>query len=144
MGATQILSRHRLPQPYRGVMVGLWLLPVAILYGALVVAHGAAAAMAHPGLLFPLALMALPALYLWHEGIDVTEHGLWVRMRGWCYYPYSHLDTYTIDTRRERHVLKIWDVHNRRVLSCHATHLTELPLLLRALKGRLRWRGWFI
>ncbi len=142
MQNTHILSRHRLPQPYRTLIVVLWVLPGLLLFGALLVGNGFTPRLLHPVLIVPLLAMKLPALYIWHEGIDVTERGLVVRIRGWRRLPYTQLDTYYLHDYRGGRVLKVWDVHNRRVLSVYAAHLTNLPVLLRTLKTHLRWRGW--
>ncbi len=137
-----VLSRHRLPQPYRTAIVVLWLVPIAILFTALAVGNGFKLALLHPVLLVALIGMGMPALYIWREGIDVTEHGLVVRIRGWRYLPYERLGAYYLHDYKGGRVLKLWDAHNRRVLSLYAAHLTALPVLLTALKCHLRWRGW--
>lgn len=140
----QVLSRHRLPQPYRTVVVVLWVLPSVLLFTALLVGNGFRLSLLHPLLLLSLVTMSAPALYIWQEGIDVTESGLFIRVRGWRYRRFDVLDTWYLHEYRGGRVLKIWDVHNRRVLSCYAAHLTDLPVLLRTLKSRLRWRGWHV
>ena len=137
-----IISRHRLPQPYRTAIVVLWLVPIVILFAALVVGNGFKLMLLHPLLLAALALMAMPALYIWHEGVDVTERGLVVRVRGWRWLPYEQLGTYYLHDYKGGRVLKLWDAHNRRVLSLYAAHLTDLPTLLHALRCHLHWRGW--
>ncbi|MEL6271312.1 MAG: hypothetical protein AAFR22_16000 [Chloroflexota bacterium] len=142
MHNTSILSRHRLPQPYRTAIVVLWVLPSVILFGALLVGNGFTLAVLHPMVLLALVAMAAPALDIWHEGIDVTETGLRIRIGGWRTVPFEHLDTYYLHDYRGGRLLKLWDRHNRRVLTVYAAHLTDLPVLLRTLKARLRWRGW--
>lgn len=139
---TKVLSRHRLPQPYRATIVVLWLLPALFLFIAVAVGNGLQWGLLHPVLWLALVAMASPALYMWREGIDVTEAGLVVCIRGYRKLPYAMLDTYYLHNYRGGRVLKLWDVNNQRVLSVYAAHLTGLPLLLRALKQQLRWRNW--
>jgi hypothetical protein len=144
MNHSSILSRHRLPQPYRTTIVVLWMLPSFILFGALLVGNGFTLALLHPVLLLPLVAMGAPALYVWHEGIDVMENGLQIRIRGWRRLPYDQLDTYYVHDYHGVRLLKLWDVKNQRVLTVYTAHLTEVPTLLNTLKQRLRWRGWHV
>lgn len=139
---TQILSRHRLPHPYRGALVALWVLPAGLLYLTLIAAHGLRAALVHPVLLLTLTGMALPALYVWQEGVDVTEQGLVIRSGGWRRRQYHELDSWYVDTRRNHRIFTVWDDNQQRVISCHTAHLTDFATLARALKARVRWRGW--
>lgn len=136
----RVISRHRLPRPYRQVMVGLWCAPALLLFVALLIAHGPR--LLHPGVLVPLLLMALPAWYVWQEGVDVTEAGLRIRVGGWRYRDFSQLSTWVLDQRRGRRVLVVWDHHQRRVLQCHTAHLTNIGVLMRSLKQSVRYRHW--
>ena len=93
-------------------------------------------------LLLPLAIMALPALYIWHEGVDVLRDGLLVRLHWPRYYTFDDLDTWYVDTRPNQRRLTIWTHDQRKVLECHTAHLSDAPTLLRTLKTHLRYRHW--
>lgn len=137
-----ILSRHRLMPRYRYALAVLWVLPTSILLLSLLVARGFTLHLADPRLLLPLIVMLIPALYIWREGIDVLADGLHIRMHGWRYRPFTELDNWYLDNRPNRRVLTVWDQQGRKVLECHAAHLTNLPLLLAVLKDKLRYRNW--
>ena len=70
-----VLSRHRLPRTYRLSLTGLWLAPTALFLITFIIA-GLERAGFDLSLLLPLVMMAVPALYVWHEGIDVLPGGL--------------------------------------------------------------------
>jgi len=137
-----VLSRHRLPQPYRLLLVCFWLLPIGLLYLSLLAAHGPTFSLLHPVLLLALVGMGMPALYVWHEGVDVTEQGLIIRCGGWRHRTYAQLDAWYVDTRPPHRIFVLWDVNNRRIVSRHTAHLTNFDTLARTLKSRIRWRGW--
>jgi hypothetical protein len=86
--------------------------------------------------------MLLPALYIWHEGMDVLSSGIIARVFWPRYYPFSALDNWYFDSRSDRHTLTIWNIDNRKVFECRAGHLTNLPFLLATLKTKLRYRHW--
>ncbi|MFN8371716.1 MAG: hypothetical protein U0694_02405 [Anaerolineae bacterium] len=134
-----VISRHRLPRFYRLALTVLWLLPLAMLGGALLLAHGLPPLL-DVRLLAPLLLMALPALYIWQEGVDVLDNGIRARVHLPRFYPYEHLDNWYFDSRPQRRVLTIWSARGK-VLECRAGHLTDVPTLLRELKARVRYRG---
>lgn len=135
-----VISRHRLPRGYRvGLTVG-WLLPTAMLALTLLLRHGLS--LLDLRVLGLLALMTLPALYVWHEGIDVLHNGIIRRVHIPRYFPYDTLDNWYFDARETRRTLTVWDVQNRKVMEVRAGHLTEMPTLLRALKEHVRWRNW--
>jgi hypothetical protein len=136
-------SRHRLPEPFRSVLCGLWLTPATLMLLTLVHMHGLSWAVFHPFTLLAALVMALPAWYVWNEGVDVTETALRVRMTGWRVRTFEQLDTWHLDRRRDDAILTVWDRQNRRVIHTHAAHLTDLPALLRTLKTRVRERGWY-
>ncbi len=140
MTSEPILSRHRLPRFYRLGLAGFWLAPSAILL--LVLTLRAGVIVIDPRLLLPLLLMTLPALYIWHEGIDVLPGGIVRRVHLPRYYTYAELDTWHLDSRPGRHTLTIWNGDRRKVIECRAAHLTDLPLLLCALKENVRYRHW--
>lgn len=132
-----LISRHRLPQPYRGALAALWLAPSALLLAALVIGHGMTPAMFDPRLLLPLLLLNLPALYFWSEGIDVWDDGIMRCAHLPRYYAYHQLDAWHFDPRPDHRVLTLWDTRHRKVIECRAGHLTDLPLLLAALERNL-------
>jgi hypothetical protein len=136
----RVLSRHRLPRFYRLALTTLWLLPMGVVGGALLLAHGVTPALFDPRFLLPLGFMALPAWYVWHEGIDVLENGIVARVHLPRFYPYARLDHWYFDGRPQRRVLTIWSEHGK-VLECRAGHLTEFSTLLHQLHQRVRWRG---
>ncbi|NWF71149.1 MAG: hypothetical protein HXY40_18865 [Chloroflexi bacterium] len=133
----RVLSRHRLPRPYRAALALLWFAPVALLLAALLLAHGMTLALFDPRLLLPLLLLSLPALYVWQEGVDVLEDGLVARIHLPRYYPYQQLSYWRYDAHPARRVLTIWRAQYK-ALECRAGHLSDFPLLLRALEARVR------
>ncbi len=137
-----VLSRHRLPQNYRISLAVLWITPIGLLFATILLSRGFTLALFDPRLLIPLALMSIPALYVWREGIDVLPSGIIARVFWPRYYPYQSLDNWYFDQRADRRTLTVWDFTNRKVLECRAGHLTDLPALLTALKVNLRYRNW--
>jgi hypothetical protein len=109
---------------------------------AILLSQGFTAALLDLRLLLFLALMLLPALYIWHEGVDVLSSGIIARVFWPRYYPFSALDNWYFDSRSDRHTLTIWNIDNRKVFECRAGHLTNLPFLLATLKTKLRYRHW--
>jgi hypothetical protein len=149
IGHTATISRHRLPAPYRAVLTALWLTPIALLAGTLVFARGFSPALLDFRLAITFGLMALPALYVWREGIDVLHDGLRVRVAVTRRYPYDGLGGWQLADRPARvveagghierdRVLTIWDQHGQTALQVHAAHLTELPSLIAALGENVR------
>ena len=137
-----VLSRHRLPRMYRVSLSVLWITPIAILTAAIIFSQGLTAALLDPRFWLPLAIMFIPAIYIWHEGVDVTPSGIIARVHSRRYYSYQQLDNWYFDNRSDRRILTVWDGDNRKVLECRASHLTNLPKLLAALKINLRNRQW--
>jgi hypothetical protein len=137
-----VLSRHRLPRVYRVGIAGLWIAPIVILTLAILVSRGITAALLDPRFWLPLAIMMIPALYIWHEGVDVLPSGIISRIHWPRYYAYQQLDNWYYDSRIDRRTLTVWDAKNHKVLECRAGHLTDLPMLLAALKSNLRNRNW--
>jgi hypothetical protein len=137
-----IQSRHRLPEPYRSLIVGLWLTPPTLMLLTLFHLHGLSWAVFHPMTLITGLLMGLPAWYVWNEGVDVTEKSMRIRISGWRVRTFDQLDTWHLDRRTDDVILTVWDCQNHRVLHTHAAHLSDLPVLLRTLKSRVRRRGW--
>ncbi len=137
-----VLSRHRLPKGYRYALAALWVTPALILLTSLIIGRGISLHLVDPRLLLPLIVMALPALYIWREGVDVLPQGLRIRLHGWRYRSFEELDNWYLDNRPQRRLLTIWDQQGRKVLEIHAAHLTDLPTLLITLKEKLRYRNW--
>ncbi len=137
-----VLSRHRLPRPWRHLLVIGWLAPGSLLLAALAIGTGNVSALLDLRLIVPLLISLLPALYLWQEGVDVLPDGLRCRVHLPRFYAYNMLDTYDYDQRSGRRLLTIWDSHGRRALECHAAHLSDFPLLMGALREHLRDRPW--
>jgi hypothetical protein len=137
-----VLSRHRLPRVYRVGIAGMWITPIFMLVTAILVSRGVTAALLDPRFWLPLAIMFIPALYIWHEGVDVLPSGIVSRVHWPRYYAYHQLDNWYYDSRADRRTLTVWDAQNRKVLECRAGHLTDLPKLLTALKSNLRNRNW--
>jgi hypothetical protein len=136
----RVISRHRLPRKYRLALTVLWLLPVFVVIGALLIANGFSLALIDPRFILPLLLMCIPALYVWQEGVDVLEDGIVSRVHVPRFYPYERLDNWYFDNRPQRRVLTIWGERGK-VLECRAGHLTDLSRLLQELKERVRYRG---
>jgi hypothetical protein len=141
MGKQPVLSRHRLPGIYRCSMAVLWLTPVFLLLLTAILGNGISPTVFDLRLMMPLIIMALPALYIWQEGVDVLPGGIRVRIHIPRAYPYEALDTYDYDARTDRHVLTVWDTGSRKVLECRAGHLTQFPILMASLKANLRLRN---
>lgn len=131
-----VLSRHRLPNVYRYSIVALWLTPIFLFLLTILLGKGMMALDLR--LIVPMAIMTLPALYIWQEGVDVLPCGIRARVHIPRYYDYHMLHTYHYDARAERHVLTVWDVSARKVLECRAGHLTKFPTLLASLKENVR------
>jgi hypothetical protein len=142
MERESVLSRHRLPRFYRVSITILWIAPVFLLFMAMLLNQGLTLWLLDPRLLLPLALMLIPAVYIWREGVDVLPTGIISRVHVPRYLPYSKMDNWYYDSRPDRRTLTVWDAHNRKVIECRAGHLTDLPRLLAALKANLRNRNW--
>lgn len=142
MNTKGILSRHRLPPVYRWGLMVLWLLPGMLFVLATLISRGFTLLVFDPRFWLPLVVMAVPALYVWHEGVDVLSDGLLTRVFWPRYYPYTRLDTWYIDPHPQRRVLTIWDAQHQKVFEARTGHLTDLPLLLTALKTNIRYRHW--
>jgi hypothetical protein len=132
-----ILSRHRLPQPYRGGLVLGWLLLPGLVLAAIVFGRGMTPALFDPRFLLLLGVMAFPAVYIWQEGIDVHRDGIVARAGMPRRHAYSVLRGWYIHTYPSARILTIWDRDGRHVLQWHTAHLTDLPLLLDALRKHI-------
>ncbi|NDJ61761.1 MAG: hypothetical protein GYB67_11590 [Chloroflexi bacterium] len=137
-----MISRHRLPPPYRYALTALWCTPALLLVAAIVISRGINPALLDVRLLLPLGALLLPAVYVWREGVDVLPDGLIARVHVPRYLAYRRLASWHYDPRRERRTLVIWDTKQHTVLECRAGHLTDLPTLLAALDEHLPERPW--
>jgi hypothetical protein len=135
-----IISRHRLPRVYRYGIMALWLTPIFLLVLTIMMGRGISSALLDVRLIIPLMMMALPALYIWQEGVDVLTCGIRSRIHIPRFYSYSALDTFHYDPHPDRHVLTVWDVNAHKVLECRAGHLTQFSTLLASLKEYVRLR----
>lgn len=136
-----ILSQHRLPRLYRLGLAGLWLAPIGLFVLTFLLSRGLTAGLLDPRLLLMFGVMALPALYIWREGVDVLPEGIRINVHVPHYYAYSSLDNWYYDARGDKRVLTVWNTDTHKVLECRPV-LTDWPQLLRALKDNLRYRNW--
>ncbi len=132
----RILSRHRLPLPYRALLTALWITPQAI-FIALAFARQSSAALLDPRLWLPLAIMAVPALYIWREGVDVLVDGI----RTWAhvprFHPYTSISAWQVECDARTPILIIRDKKRRAIFQSHAAHLTDFEGLVRGLDEHL-------
>lgn len=138
---TEILSRHRLPTRYRIALVILWCLPICLMWSALLLSHGPTWRLLHPALLMPACVMLVPAVYVWHEGIDITRRGVIVRTHAWRYHAFSQLAAWGIERRAGQRLLSIWDCKGNCVFESHTHHLTHVSQLTDVLRCHLRRRS---
>lgn len=137
MDADPIISRHRLPRVYRVGLTVLWIVPLLIFILAMVLGRGVDAALLDPRFVAPALFLVAPALYFWHEGIDVRHGGIYRRIHVPGYYAFDQMARWHYDHREDRHVLTIWDRQGQKIVECRAGHLTDFPALLRTLEERL-------
>jgi len=135
--APSALSRHRLPAFYRRALPALWLVLPGLLIAAILLGDGFTAALFSPRLWLPLLVMALPAAYLWQEGVDVCPTGLRRRIQFRRFLPYSEMSAWCYDARPGARVLRIFDAAQQVVLECRAAQLTDFERLLEALQTHL-------
>jgi hypothetical protein len=144
MPTEPIISHHRLPAPYRWLLIALWLAPVGLLLAAIIAGSGMSLALFDPRFLLIIGLMAIPAFHVWQQGVDVLHGGLIIRIYWPRYYAYEELHRWQLDEHVQGRVLTIWHKRQHLVLAYHAAHLNDLPLLLNALQsniGELTSRG---
>lgn len=133
----QVLSRHRLPAPYRGALTLLWLLPGLLLWGALLLTRGPHTALLDPRLVLPLCLMLLPALFVWRQGIDLGQRGLWLRLSLPSYHSYDALGEWRLLCTPQGQILGIYARDESILCQWHAAHLSDPDLLLATLRQKL-------
>lgn len=137
MKRERVISRHRLPMPYRAGLVALWVLPLMIFIAAIVSQRGIDAALFDPRFVVPALVMLSPALYFWREGIDVLHGGI----RRYIHTPrtvrFEEMARWHYDRREGVRVLTIWDRGGAKLVECRAAHLTDFPALLETLRERV-------
>jgi len=126
-----ILSRHRLVQPYRLLLTVTWLIPMILLVFLLVLQS---AAFLNPRLWLLLLMMALPALHIWQQGVDVGQQHLTVRMAIPRHFPYEVLRSWEIFHVPGGRMLQLTDETGEHVLQVYLVHLSDYPLLIDRLK----------
>jgi hypothetical protein len=137
-----VLSRHRLPNRYRYSIAALWLAPIALFLLAILAGKGLDPALLDPRLVVPVALLTVPALYIWQEGVDVLPGGIRTRVHIPHYHDYAAIEAWRYEKTSGRKILTIWGRNSGKVLECHAVHLSDLPLLLEALSRNIPPRSW--
>lgn len=131
-----VLSRHRLPHPYRVALSILAITPAVLLASALVISRGAA--LLDIRIVIPLMVMSAPALYYWHEGIDVLQQGLVTRQFLTRFCAYDEIAAWDYDTFSNPRVLTLWQTRQHKLAEFQASHLTNLTALLDALQDHIR------
>lgn len=133
----RVLTRHRLPPPYRLGLTILWAVPLLLFVAVIALKRGIDPALLDPRFLVPALLMIAPALYFWREGIDVLPEGIYRRIHLPQYYPFAAMTRWHYDRRPDRRVLTIWDGQDQKIVECRAGHLTDFPMLLETLEEKL-------
>jgi hypothetical protein len=130
-----VISQHRLVQPYRALLALCWVLPPLIFLFALWRAQPTVFAWVDVRLALPLLLLCLPALYVWHEGIDVRSDGVMRRML----LPRFFRDK-DLAQCEETHkgVWRVWDVNQTVALEWHSAHLTQHERLVDELCEKIK------
>ena len=134
MDAPSALSLHRLPAFYRRALPAVWLLLPGLLLLLILLMTGFGPALFSPRLWLPLLLMALPAAYLWQEGVDVCPTGLRRRIQVRRFIAYSEVAEWVYDARPGVRVLRVFDAGRQIVLECRAAQLTEFDRVIEALQ----------
>ena len=132
-----VITRHRLPHPYRIGLTVMWNVPLLIFITAIVAERGFDPSLFDPRFLIPALLMILPSVYFWREGIDVLSNGIYRRTHVPQYYAFSQMARWQYDARADRDVLTIWDGTDQKIVECRAGHLTDFPTLLETIQNRL-------
>jgi hypothetical protein len=130
-----VISRHRLPAPYRAALTILWAMPAAILLLALIAGHGLSRSLLDLRLWLLLGLMLLPGCYIWQEGVDVLVGGLRARIGLHQIYAYSALSHWQLDPVWQ--LLKVWDQRCEIVIVRYLAHFSHPEALLEALRQHI-------
>jgi hypothetical protein len=131
-----ILSRHRLPHPYRGLITALWLAIPLLLLGAALISRGISVSLFDVRLLLLILPMCIPAWHAWQEGVDVRRDGVVSRLHLPRFYPYAALARWQYDSAPDKRVLKVWDRVGRTALECRPV-LTGFDRLIAHLRERV-------
>jgi hypothetical protein len=129
-----VISRHRLKQPYRAALAALWLLPPGLLVSLHVLVGGHT--ILDLRLALPVFLLALPAWYIWREGVDVTPGGFITRIHMPKRWRFDAVGRWIYDAKTG--VLRVWDHGGQVAVECRASHMTEFQRLLETLEARVR------
>ncbi|MFN8531709.1 MAG: hypothetical protein U0670_24145 [Anaerolineae bacterium] len=135
----KVISRHRLPHPYRAALTLLWLTPHGVL--TLILAlhlrtePERLAALLDVRYWVPFMLTLIPAVYMWREGIDVLHGGLLARIHIPRLYPYERLGSWSNDPHTG--ILTLRDQEARIVFETHAAQLTDIDRLIEALEDHI-------
>ncbi len=132
-----VIRRHRLPHPYRVCLTILWMVPLAMFIGVIVIERGVNPALLDPRFVIPALLMTVPAVYFWQEGIDVLPDGLYRRIHLPRYVPFTAMARWQYQQR----VLIIWDEADEKLVECRAGHLTDFSALVEVLEERFGTEG---
>lgn len=133
----RVLSRHRLPAPYRGALTLLWLLPGLLLWATLLLTRGPQMVLLDPRLVLLLCLMLLPALFIWRQGIDLGQRGLWLRLSLPSYHAYDALGEWRLLHTPQGQILGIYARDTSALCLWHAVHLSDCELLQETLREKL-------
>lgn len=131
-----IVSRHRLPSPYRGLITALWLAIPLLLVSAAAISRGFPLSLFDPRLLLLVAPMLIPAWHAWQEGVDVRDDGIVSRLHLPRFYPFDALERWRFDSQPEKRVLTVWDRAGRKALECRPV-LTDFDGLVERLRERV-------
>ena len=130
------ITRHRLIPPYRAALALMWCIPPVLLTGVLIVRANTVSSLIDPRYWLMLALMLLPALYIWREGIDVLRGGLRVNQHIPHTAPYSTLSGWRCDSTHR--ILTIWDDRGRIVFEMPAAHLSDVERVEQVLRENVK------
>ncbi len=137
--ARRVVSRHRLPACYRLPLVIVWAAPGGLLVGALAAGGASLPQLLDARLLLPLAILLVPAVFIWQQGVDVLADGIVARSHWPRFYAYERLERWSLSVCPPgSRILTIWERRGRKAFECHAAHLTGLPTLTAALADHLR------
>ena len=134
LGAKHIISQHRLPQPYRKLLILGWCAPILVLFGSAIIINGQPLALLHPRLLLTLGVMLVPAWYFWQVGLDICRSGVVCRVAVPSYYAYDEIANWWVKKSEEGDILQIYKRGGEVIISYHLAHLSDASVLLRSLR----------
>jgi hypothetical protein len=135
-----VLSRHRLPKPYRALLPALVLTPIPIFVLAILFGRGFHPDLLDPRFWLPLSIALLPAVYWWREGVDVRVNGIVRRIQIPRFYPYADLASYYYAA--DKGLFIIYDNDGDTAFECRPAHLTDFPMFLETCDTHLPRRMW--